>query len=138
MIVSKPNQIAAAALLSLVCSLASATTYSNPLTTFSCCLGTAPYGVSNPTQAFSFAISGWNDGLPGALRYKDSNGVDPLTLSTPWNILSANPTLSMAYSATIEASLVAEPSSYAMAFAGMGVLTAFAQRRKQGLRRTPR
>ena len=235
MIVSKPNQVAAAAMLGLVCSLASATTYSNPFTTASCCLGTAPYGstsvgqtftmtggtltawsffggnsfnstlpapisgnlelviaswdgnkavgpalytsptvayhydpsegpnvikefafndintslaagtyiayltvagVSNPVQAFSFGISGWNYGLPGALRFADSNGVDPLTLSNPWNILSGNPTLSMAYSATIVASPVVEPSSYAMMLAGMGLLTAFAQRRKQGLRRT--
>ncbi|WP_431312758.1 PEP-CTERM sorting domain-containing protein [Roseateles agri] len=228
-IVPKPNQAAAATLLSLVCSLASATIYYNPFTTASCCLGTAPYGstsvgqtfttaagtltawsffggnsfnstlpepisgnlqlviagwdgskavgpalytsptvaynydpsegpnvikefafngidtslaagtyiayltvagVSNPTQAFSFGISGWNDGLPGALRFKDSNGVDPLSLSTPWSILSANPTLSMAYSATIEAAPVAEPSTYAMTLMGLGLLTAFARRKK--------
>ncbi|MDY0746203.1 PEP-CTERM sorting domain-containing protein [Paucibacter sp. R3-3] len=36
----------------------------------------------------------------------------------------------MAYSATIEAAPVAEPSTYAMTLMGLGLLTAFARRKK--------
>lgn len=86
-------------------------------------------GVTTPASGVLFAASTSDGGLGGGFRFLNSNGVDPLTLGTPWSSYSSR---SLLYTANLVPTTppVPEPGALAMMLAGLAGVGLFARRRQ--------